>query len=232
MTAAGHGDKSDISIIVPLLNELDVLPNLMAHLDTIDAKEFIFVDGGSTDGSQDWIRLHKTANMQLLESPPGRAKQMNFGAKVARANKLLFLHADTRLPSATLGDLALGRWGRFDIYFHDNQQPKFKLLDLVSFMINLRSRVSGVATGDQAIYVERELFFQVDGYDDIPLMEDVALSKKLRKLVRPYCQRSRAGTSCRRWRANGVWATILLMWKLRWLYFLGVSPHKLAKQYR
>ena len=232
MTAAGHSGECTVSIIVPVLNEIEALPALMAHLDSVDAYEFIFVDGGSTDGSQDWIRLHMKANMQLLESEAGRAKQMNCGAQSAKASKLLFLHADTRLPNVSFEDLALGIWGRFDVYFNDNDQPRVKLLDLVSYMINLRSRISGVATGDQAIFVDKALFCQVGGFDEIPLMEDVALSKKLRKLVWPQCQKNRVGTSCRRWRKHGVWTTILLMWKLRWLYFLGVPPHKLVQHYR
>lgn len=225
-----------MAIVVPLLNEIKALPTLLVALCRLGADEIILVDGGSSDGSYQWLEntlANKFENnIRLISSEAGRAAQMNQGAKVAKSDILLFVHADTVLPDAALTEVDGVQWGRFDIMFHDNLNPALPSLKLIAFMINLRSRLSGVATGDQSIFVRRALFDQVGGYQNIPIMEDVALSKSLRKLSRPYCSRLKVSTSARRWRQKGVWRTVFLMWGLRLAYFVGISPKGLHQAYR
>jgi len=188
------------------------------------------VDGGSEDAT---VQLARPLADRVLEAPRGRARQMNAGAVAARGEVLLFLHADTILPDDAAGLIALGmgatrrRWGRFDVTIAGTHP----LLPAVSFLMNLRSRWSGIATGDQAIFVSPEAFAKVGGFPDIPLMEDVEISRRLKALSPPLCVRSRAVTSGRRWERDGVLRTILLMWKLRFAYAMGVAPERLARRY-
>ena len=192
--------------------------------------EVIVVDGGSRDRTPDLAR--PLADI-VLAAPRGRASQMNAGAARASGDVLLFLHADTRLPPAADGLVLDGlrrsacHWGRFDVTI----AGKSPTLRLVAALMNLRSRVSGIATGDQAIFVTREAFAAVGGYPDIALMEDIALSRRLKSVSRPLCLKQRVTTSGRRWDERGVFRTILLMWRLRLAYFLGAEPAALARRY-
>lgn len=224
-----------IAVIVPILNERKALPKLMVALLRTGANELILVDGGSTDGSFEWLaqELAQKANhkVTLLSAAPGRAQQMNHGARFATSDVLLFLHADTRLPDGALNEVVKAPWGRFDLDFFDNLDPQKKTLNLVAWMMNTRSRLTGVATGDQGIFMRRSLFEQVGGFNSLPIMEDVAMSKKLRKLEAPYCSKLKVQTSARRWQQNGIWKTIVLMWGMRLAFTLGVSPDRLDRFY-
>jgi rSAM/selenodomain-associated transferase 2/rSAM/selenodomain-associated transferase 1 len=220
-----------LRIVVPVLNEGPALAARLAALQPLRARgaEVVVVDGGSTDESWRIAGLHADA---VLLAPRGRAAQMQAGAAAARAQVLLFLHADTALPPDADGLVARAiaagaRWGRFDVRI-DSRAP---LLRLVSAMINLRSRWTGVATGDQAIFVQRALFEQVGGFADIALMEDVALCKLLRRHGPPACLRERVTTSARRWEQHGMLRTVVLMWALRARYALGADPSALAARY-
>jgi rSAM/selenodomain-associated transferase 2 len=222
-----------LSIIVPVLNEATALPDTLDGLRGLRTAghEVIVVDGGSTDGS---AALARSRADRVIEAPVGRARQMNAGAALASGDVLLFLHADTHLPKdaadVILAGLDSGRhdWGRFDVRL----SGRHPMLRVVEFMINLRSRLSGIATGDQAIFVRRALFQRVGGFPDIPLMEDIALSRALKRLGPPLCLKSRAVTSSRRWERHGLLRTILLMWRLRLLHALGVPAETLARHYR
>jgi rSAM/selenodomain-associated transferase 2 len=219
-----------LSIIMPVLNEAAGIEAELAALASLRARgaELIVVDGGSRDRT---AVLAGPLTDRVLTAPRGRASQMNAGAAAARGDVLLFLHADTRLPEnadrlvidALAGSKRL--WGRFDVRFDMGG------LRLVAAMMNARSRLTGIATGDQAIFVTRTAFAQVDGFPAIALMEDVALSKRLKRTSRPANLRDRVTTSGRRWRHNGTLRTILLMWRLRLSYFLGADPARLARQY-
>jgi len=218
---------SRLSIVVPVLNEAATIREALQALSALRARghEVIVVDGGSEDGS---ASLAAPACDQLLVTPRGRALQMNTGALVASGDALLFLHADTRLPERAdeliLAALARARWGRFDVRI----ASRHPLLGVVACAMNLRSRLTGIATGDQAIFVRRAVF---PGFPEIPLMEDIALSRLLRRRGRPACLHARVITSARRWEARGVLRTILLMWRLRFLYALGATPQRLARDY-
>lgn len=222
-----------LSIIVPMLNEAAALPVLLAHLLALQRQgcEVLIVDGGSEDGCAD---LAQCAGFTVLRSPRGRARQMNCGAAQASGEVLLFLHADTRLPEAAIAlvtqALANGQhcWGRFDVRI----TGRHFMLHVIGRMMNLRSRLSGIATGDQAIFVKRAVFEAVGRFPDQALMEDVELCKRLHALSRPACLHRCVSTSGRRWETRGVWATILLMWRLRWDYWRGVPVAQLAKAYR
>lgn len=220
-----------ISIIVPVLNEAGAIDQLLRPLQRWRrlGHEVIVVDGGSAD---DTVACSRSLADRVLSAPRGRARQMNAGAAVAQGDVLLFLHADTQLPddAATRIIQALGRpvWGRFDVRL-SGRPP---LLRLVETLMNWRSRLTGIATGDQAVFVERRLFHAAGGYPDQALMEDIALSKALKRYSRPACLRTRVVTSSRRWERFGIWRTILLMWRLRLAYFLGADPAQLAKRYR
>ena len=221
-----------LSIVVPVLNESMQIVACLRALAALreQGAEVIVADGGSTDATAEWARPLAD---QTLQSPRGRARQMNDGAAEARSDMLLFLHVDTRLPPEALAavESALANprthWGRFDV--HIDGRPR--VLRLVAWLMNLRSRASGIATGDQAIFVRRGSFLQVGGFPDQPLMEDIELSKRLRALARPACLRQRVTTSGRRWERDGVWRTIVLMWRLRWLYWIGTPPERLARLY-
>ncbi|WP_444900099.1 TIGR04283 family arsenosugar biosynthesis glycosyltransferase [Microbulbifer sp. VAAC004] len=220
------------SVIVPLLNEREQLPKLVAQLRELVAYsscEIILVDGGSSDGSAE---IATAAGLRVIQSQRGRALQMNAGASVACGSWLLFLHADTRLPQGALSAIASAsvrgaQWGRFNIRISGDSL----WFPLISTMINWRSRLSGIATGDQAIFVRRSLFNEVGGYARQPLMEDIELSRQLLKIARPHCLRQRVTTSGRRWQKFGIWRTVLLMWRLRFDYWRGVPAECLAKRY-
>lgn len=222
---------SSLAIIIPVLNEQSCLGITLRALQAVRRRghELIVVDGGSDD---DTPRLCGALVDQCLHSERGRAVQMNAGARAASADTLLFLHADTLPPENIdrLISVALGGqpgWGRFDIRL-SGRQP---LLRLVERLMNLRSRLSGIATGDQGLFVSRVWFERVGGYPDIALMEDIVLSKRLKRLARPHCLSVRLITSSRRWEQQGVIRTVLKMWWLRAAFFCGVPAHHLAKQY-
>ena len=226
-----------LAIVVPVLNEIERLPLLLKELVQVEAEHVIIVDGGSTDGSVQWLEKHFACeppiNTTLIQSPSGRAKQMNAGAEKAKQDILLFLHADTVLPVNAKLEINTSYakeflWGRFDVEF---DEPCLAMR-LIAFFINMRSKLSKIATGDQAMFIERELFEKVDGFDDIALMEDVAMSKKLYKRSSPYASTARVITSARRWKQNGVLRTVIKMWWYRLAYSLGVSPDSLAQGYR
>jgi rSAM/selenodomain-associated transferase 2 len=222
-----------LSIIVPILNEVEQLPELFAHLLPYQRAgcEIIFVDGGSADGS---ATLPEVAGFIVLCTARGRAKQMNVGASQASGDVLLFLHADTRLPQGAARHIELALtneehcWGRFDVCI----TGRSIMLRVVSRLMNWRSRLTGIATGDQAIFVRRAVFENLGGFPDQPLMEDVELSKQLLAFSRPACITHCVTTSGRRWEARGVWHTILLMWRLRWAYWRGTDADELARLYR
>ncbi|HMW55878.1 MAG: TIGR04283 family arsenosugar biosynthesis glycosyltransferase [Candidatus Accumulibacter phosphatis] len=220
-----------LSLILPVLNEAATICEQLALLQELRSRgvELLLVDGGSCDGTPD---LARPGVDRLLESPRGRATQMNAGAHASQGEVLLFLHADTTLPPAAdelirAAMTANVAWGRFDVRI-DGHQP---LLRVVESMMNWRSRLSGIATGDQGIFVRREVFERLGGYPELPLMEDIALSRQLRRIARPACLRERVLTSGRRWQKHGVLRTILLMWHLRASYFFGADPQQLAIRY-
>ena len=184
--------------------------------------EVIVVDGGSSD---DTVRIAQGLADRVLHAPRGRALQMNAGARAASGDVLLFLHADTRLPPGAERLVFSALWGRFDVRI-DGRHP---LLKVVAWAMNLRSRLTGIATGDQAMFVRRDAF---PGFPEIPLMEDVALSTVLKRRGPPACLREKVVTSGRRWESRGVLRTIFLMWSLRLLYFLGASPQLLIRFYK
>jgi rSAM/selenodomain-associated transferase 2 len=221
-----------LSIIMPVLDEgerivvaLDALADLRAL-----GVEVIVVDGGSSDATVQRARLRAD---RVLTAPRGRALQMNAGAEKATGDVLLFLHADTRLPAAAelvvLGGLERSSraWGRFDVAI----AGRHPLLAVVSRLMNIRSRTTGIATGDQAIFVKRDVFVAAGGFPAIPLMEDIALCKRLKRVGPPLCLSERVTTSGRRWEQHGVLRTILLMWRLRLSYFFGADPALLARRY-
>lgn len=221
----------EISIIIPVLNEAGGIAAALEALSDYRARgcEIVVVDGGSTDNTAD---LARPLADHVIAAPRGRASQMNAGATIAGGDILLFLHADTQLPQnadrLVTDALASGRaWGRFDI----DIEGAHILLPLIGELMNLRSLITGIATGDQAIFVRRDAFDRIGGFPDIALMEDIAISERLKRISRPACLRARVTTSGRRWEKNGVVKTILTMWRLRLMYFLGASPRKLARQY-
>lgn len=221
-----------LSIIIPVLNEGDTIGSCLRRLQTIRGKdaEIILVDGGSTDGTAD---LARGLADKMIDALPGRARQMNAGAREAKGSILLFLHADTVLPDGAVEEMgaALDRskriWGRFDVRIGS----PLRILSVVAFMMNLRSRWTGIATGDQAIFVQRSAFEKVGGYPAIALMEDIALTSVLKRITPPICLRSKVTTSGRRWEKNGPIRTILLMWRLRLAYYFGADPRHLAIEY-
>ena len=220
----------NISVIVPVLNEENTIAATLQALAALQPYEIIVVDGGSHDRTRD---IAAAAGITTLNSERGRARQMNRGAQQATGEVLLFLHADTRLPKSALADIA-GAFGdpryvggRFDVALDGSHL----MLPLVARLISYRSRVSKVGTGDQALFVRREAFDRLGGFPDIPLMEDVAFCRRLKKLGDIACLRSRVVTSARRWELDGVWRTIFTMWVLKLLYLAGVSPARLKRFY-
>ena len=221
-----------LSIILPVLDESAAIGATLDSLAPLRAAghEVLVVDGGSQDNT---VALCQGAGCQVLRSTRGRAQQMNAGAARAQGEVLVFLHADSQLPAradALIG-LALQQgalWGRFDVRI----QGLSPLLPVIAALMNLRSRWSGLATGDQAMFVRRDLFLRLGGFANQALMEDIELSRRLLALGRPACLRQPVHTSGRRWETHGVWRTIWKMWRLRWRYWRGVSPELLAKEYR
>lgn len=223
---------SKLSIIMPVLDESE---GIAATLDALAdlrglGTELIVVDGGSRDATVQRARLRAD---HVISAARGRASQMNAGAAKATGDVLLFLHADTRLPPdadhVVLNGLERsGRaWGRFDVKIAGNHP----LLLVVGWLMNVRSRLTGIATGDQAMFARRDAFHAAGGFAPIPLMEDIELSKRLKRISRPLCLGQRVVTSGRRWERNGIASTIVLMWRLRLAYFLGADPADLARRY-
>ena len=227
--------STSLAIVVPVLDELARLPVLSQQLRLSQADQIILVDGGSEDGSWQWLQTEwcNGTSRTAVNSARGRALQMNAGAAQSSTDMLLFLHADTSLPQDAVAAVkhALHQtrgWGRFDVQFDSPGMA----MRFIAWFINQRSRLTGIATGDQAIFVSRELFDQLGGFPNIALMEDIALCKLLKRSSKPHCLRQRVTTSARRWQEYGVIRTVILMWSLRLAYFLGVSPEKLARFYR
>ena len=236
-----------VSIIIPVLNEADNLPLLFDNINKLNPnpQQVILVDGGSTDNSiaiiQSFINKLKPDNdrkidWQMTESKAGRALQMNTGAALATSDVLLFLHADTQLPLHAIDSVSeamkRAEWGRFDVQIASRQPT----LRLVSQMINWRSRLSGIATGDQAIFISQSLFERIGNYPNQALMEDVELCKQLKVkqlkgMAKPACLKSKVITSARRWQQHGTWRTIILMWHLRFDYWRGVSADNIKARY-
>jgi rSAM/selenodomain-associated transferase 2 len=221
-----------LSIIVPVLDEAAVIGSTLAALQPLRAggAEVIVVDGGSRDATRS---LAAPLADRIIDAPRGRASQLNAGARAAHGDVLLFLHADTMLPAAVAAQIparleSAGRaWGRFDVTIAGAGW----LLALVARLMNARSRFTGIATGDQAMFVRAGAFEAAGAFPDIPLMEDVALSKALKRQSPPLCLRERVVTSARRWERHGTLKTIFLMWRLRLAYALGADPRRLARHY-
>jgi len=220
------------SIIIPTINEsLSIEHSLQKLIPLIkEGHEIIVVDGGSEDET---ISICKTYTDKVFISKKGRALQMNLGALHATNNILVFLHADTLLPN-NVTPLILNalnksdsQWGRFNVKFNN----KNFIMSVIALLMNIRSCVTGIVTGDQTLFVKKELFNKINGYKEIPLMEDIELSKSLKKYSKPICLSASVISSSRRWETNGYLRTILLMWKLRFLYFFGVSANRLVRQY-
>ena len=221
-----------LSIVIPTLNEAVAIAHTLEALQELRTRgvELIVVDGGSSDAT---LAVAAPLADAVVSAPRGRAVQMNAGAARARGEVLLFLHADTQLPQRA--DERVRRavdagacWGRFDVRI--DGRPA--VLRVVAAAMNARSRLSGIATGDQAIFVRRDVFEQLGGYAPLPLMEDIELSRRLKRAGRPACLRPPVLTSGRRWQTRGVWRTVALMWWLRWRYWRGESPQRLAEAYR
>lgn len=221
-----------LSIIIPVLNEANVIASLLTYLKTLAEPdiELIVVDGGSID---DTVSIAKNYADKVVTSATGRSQQMNAGAQLAAGDILLFLHADSYPPHNSVNLIREGlkhsarQWGRFDVRLSGTHY----MYRVIATLINLRSRLSGIATGDQGIFLYRKTFEQVGGFSDMPLMEDIALSKALKQLSRPLCLSQKMQTSSRRWEKNGILFTILLMWRLRLAYALGMDVNRLAMSY-
>lgn len=225
-----------LAVVVPVFNEDSAIESTLARLASLRERgvRVIVVDGGSTDATVTRAQPHAD---RVLQWARGRAQQMNAGARQALADGadvLLFLHADSELPASAdqLIESALrtsGRvWGRFDVRIQD-EAP---MLAVVAALMNRRSRLTGICTGDQAIFVTRAAFEQLGGFAPIALMEDIEFSKRAMKISRPVAIASRVTTSGRRWQRHGIWRTILLMWRFRLAYFFGADPQQLARRYR
>ena len=224
----------NVSLVVPIYNEASQIEALMGRLILLapDVKDIILVDGGSQDGTYQIVKdAVQGTSIRLLNSEKGRAHQMNRGAEQSRGSWLFFLHADTELTinhiRHALDEATLHHWGRFDVRL----SGKATGLRMVERMMNWRSRFSGIATGDQCIFVRKALFDELGGFASMPLMEDIELSKRLCKQHKPVCIDFKVTTSSRKWEADGLWPTIFLMWKLRFAYWRGVAPEKLVNQY-
>ena len=226
------GSPRSFSIVVPVLDEAAVIGESLAALRPLRAAgaEVIVVDGGSRDDTR---AVAAPLADRVLEAPRGRSSQMNAGAAAARGDVLVFLHADTTLPARALEAIGAalegGRhaWGRFDVTISGGGVA----LAIVAAMMNARSRWSGIATGDQAMFARRDAFEKAGRFPAIPLMEDVALSKALKAISPPACLRERVVTSGRRWRKHGTARTVVLMWRLRLEYAMGADPRSLARRY-
>ncbi|MEC4890828.1 MAG: TIGR04283 family arsenosugar biosynthesis glycosyltransferase [Nitrospira sp.] len=225
-----------ISVIIPTLNESSTIARTLTRTVALGFDEIIVSDGGSTDPTVPMVQVccDRVPSTRLVTGPTGRARQLNTGARASGGEILLFLHADTELPptaktviEATLADQTIVG-GRFDVRF---DRPS-RWGNTISWFMNRRSRMTGIATGDQAIFVRRQVFEQIGGFPDIPLMEDIEFSCRLKRLGSTAPLTETVTTSFRRWERNGPLRTILLMWTLRFLYWLGVNPHRLNHFYR
>lgn len=222
-------DPLRVSIIIPVLNEADILGNSLEELFTrpwlAAAAEVIVCDGGSDDSTLEVVRAYPC---RLIRSESGRGVQMNRASQAARGEYLLFLHADSRLPDAFDGDFpASGDWGFFRLRL-DAAGLAYRIIETA---INLRTRLTRVAGGDQGLYFRREFFNALQGYPAIPLMEDIAICKRARRKAEPVILDAALTSSSRRWLDNGVVKTVLLMWWLRFAYWLGVDPRRLHRLY-
>lgn len=230
-----------ISVVIPTLNEEATIAATLRSTAHLGFHEIIVVDGGSTDRTvavaNSFVSTTPHAArsaVRLLSSPPGRAQQLNAGAKAAGGDVVLFLHADTHPPPSAASsietvladDRAVG--GRFDVQF-DSLSPWGSV---IAGLMNLRSRMTGICTGDQALFVRKSVFTRLQGFADIPLMEDVEFTARLKRQGRIVALHDRVTTSFRRWEKGGPLRTILLMWTLRLLYWIGMSPHRLTRVYR
>jgi rSAM/selenodomain-associated transferase 2 len=220
-----------ISVVIPCLNEAAICVRRLKALQHLrrEGHELILVDGGSGD---DTVALSRPLVDRMLSSEPGRAAQMNLGARAATGEVLWFLHLDTKLPDGASEQVTReavdgSGWGRFDVRL-SGTSVMFRIIER---MMNLRSRLTGMVTGDQGMFVRRDLFVRVGGFPEIALMEDLAISKRLKGISRPFCLRSRVVASSRRWERDGVWRTVVLMWLLRAAYFLGADPDWLVRRY-
>ncbi len=221
-----------LSIIIPTLNEAAGIVDALSALAKLraDGAEVIVADGGSQDRTTE---LAQSLCDRVIVAPRGRGAQMNAGANVATGRVLLFLHADTRLPERAdyliIEGLAASKraWGHFDVAI----AGRSALLPVIANLMNWRSRLTGIATGDQAMFAERRAFAEAGGFPDAPLMEDIIVSRRLRQVSRPLCLSARVVTSGRRWDERGPLRTILLMWRLRAAHFLGADPDTLARAY-
>ena len=229
---SGQALPSSLSIVIPTLNEAADIVAFLEPLQPLRARgvEIVLADGGSRDGT---VAAATPMVDRVISTRRGRASQMNSGAAVSAGDVLLFLHADCTLPEqadhSILNCLASSRrrWGRFDVRL----SGAAIMLRVVERAMNLRSRLTGICTGDQGLFVERTLFEESGGFPEIELMEDVAISGNLRKSGPPLCLSVTLVTSSRRWEKNGIWRTIVLMWRLRLAYFLGTEPRRLAELY-
>lgn len=222
-----------LSIIIPTLNEVGNIAATLERLQPLRSRghEVILVDGGSIDKTAELARPWVD---RVISSEAGRARQMNAGAAEAKGGVLWFLHADTLIPTladqvidTAIANRPLG-WGRFDVRL-SGRDIRFRLIE---FMMNRRSRLTGIATGDQGIFITRTLFEQVQGFAEQPLMEDIDISRRLKQVVRPRCLKHKLITSSRRWETRGIWRTVFLMWQLRLLYAMGRDPKNLARLYQ
>jgi rSAM/selenodomain-associated transferase 2 len=226
-------EPMSVSIIVPVWQEAEVIEDSLRALEPLrrSGHEVLVVDAGSPDGT-----ARKAAPLcdRVIESGKGRAAQMNAGAGAARGNLLLFLHADTQLPERALAELrnfythSERSWGRFDVRLNGSRV----MFRVIAWFMNRRSRLTGICTGDQALFVRRDVFEVLGGFREMPLMEDVEITSRLRLVSRPFCIRAPVVTDSRRWEQEGIWRTILLMWWLRWRYWRGESPQSLVNTYR
>jgi len=228
-----------LAIIIPVLDEAAIIETTLARLAELRERgaRVIVVDGGSRDGT-----VQRAAGAdRVLSAPRGRSLQMNAGARApeaAASDVLLFLHADTQLPPQA--DRIIFRalsnsdrvWGRFDVSIAADQPRNQIALSLVAWFMNWRSRLTGIATGDQALFIERSSFVALDGFPSVPLMEDIGFCRRARRVSRPIALPEHVSTSGRRWEKNGVLKTIILMWRLRAAYFLGADPARLLERYR
>ncbi|MDX8408191.1 MAG: TIGR04283 family arsenosugar biosynthesis glycosyltransferase [Mariprofundaceae bacterium] len=220
-----------IAVVVPVLNEAGEMAEHLPGLLGLQAGELLCVDGGSND---DTLAVLEAADIHCLSSEPGRARQMNAGAEEVTSDIILFLHMDTKISSSHLSDIESAMQagdtvgGRFDVRLSGNH-PMFRIIE---WFINVRSRLSRISTGDQAMFVRRDVFEQMGGFADIPLMEDIEFSRRLKCRGRIACLRKPVVTSSRRWEKHGILKTIWLMWKLRFLYWRGIPADKLAGMYR
>lgn len=220
-----------LSIVIPTLNEAEALGQTLEHITVTDEfAEIIVVDGGSRDGT---VEIARQYTPHVLTSRSGRGPQQDKGARQSRGSVLLFLHADTQLPTEYqwLIHKALENpgviFGAFYLKFH----PSSPGPDLIAFMANLRSRFLRLPYGDQALFVRRGGYFQVGGFQDWPIMEDVDLVRRLNRVGAFKLARGYVRTSARRWKTENLIFATLRNWSLMIRYFWGVPPHALARYY-